>query len=477
MAGAAASATVVVAATRAGPVPGVVLPGGPLGLWRAADAGRPAWSVLALAGIAVLSLAFVLLYLLARDRVVDVRYVARAAAVWTAPVLPAQPLLSLDAYSYVAQGRLLVMGIDPYVTGPIVFGPGPLLDPVAPIWRMTPAPYGPLSLSLLGWAAGLTGADHVTFVLLLRALALAAVVVATVAAARLARPDARAVAVALVAANPIVVLHLVGGVHLDVVIAALAPVVLLAARRRLWWLAALAAAAAFAIKLPGLILVGYVLWARFRRPERRWAGTAAALAMTAAVTLAAAAAVPDGWGWIATLDTPGRVELLYTVPAALAGLAYGVLGPTVGGVSFGELLDWSRLLCAAAGAALIGVLIVRGGDPSTPVRRAGVLVGGALVVLALAAPVIHAWYLSWAVALLAACAGSVGHRRLIALSVALCFSALPDPLTRWHHGLLPLTLLLLAVTLAVTFWWLAGARTPGDRPGSTRHQDITSAML
>ncbi|WP_116952203.1 polyprenol phosphomannose-dependent alpha 1,6 mannosyltransferase MptB [Jiangella endophytica] len=468
VAGAAASATVAVTVTLAGPIPGVVVPDGPLGLWRAAGEGRPAWSMVAVAGITALSLVFVRLYLLARDGVVDVGYVARTAAVWTAPVLLAQPILSLDAYSYVAQGQLLVMGIDPYVTGPIAFGPGPLLDPVAPVWRMTPAPYGPLSLTLLGWSADVTGAQHVPFVLVLRALAIVAVVVAAVAAARLARPGARAVAVALVAANPIVVLHLIGGVHLDVLVGALAPLVLLAVRRRWWWLAALTAAAAFAIKLPGLVLVGYVLWARFRQPGRRWAGTAQVLAITVGATLAAAAAVPDGWGWLATLDTPGKVDLLYTVPAAIAGVAYGVLGLTVGGVGFGELLDWSRVLCAAAGAALIGWLIVRGGDPSMPVRRAGALVGTALVVLALAAPVVHAWYLSWALALLAACAGVVGHRWLIGLSVALSFSALPDPLTRWHHGLLPLTLLILVVTLALTFWWLADARRrpPGERAGA-----------
>lgn len=479
VAGTVASATIAVAVTRAGPIPGVVLPDGPLGLWRAADEGRPAWSVLAAVGITGLSLVFVRLYLLARDHVVDVRYVARTAVVWTAPVLLAQPILSLDAYSYVAQGQLLVVGIDPYVTGPIVFGAGPLLDPVAPVWRMTPAPYGPLSLSLLGWSADVTDADHVPFVFILRVLAIAAVVVATVAAARLARPDARAAAVALVAANPIVVLHLIGGVHLDVLVGALAPVVLLAVRKRWWWLAALLAAAAFAIKLPGLILVGYVLWARFRLAERRWAGTAQVLAVTAAATLAAAATVPDGWGWIATLDTPGHVEQLYNVPAAAAGVGYALVGLTVGGVDFAELLDVTRVLCAAAGAAMIGWLIVRGGDPSAPVRRTGALVGSAMVVLALAAPVIHAWYLAWALALLAACAGVVGHRWLIGLSVALCFTALPDPLTRWHHGLLPLTLLFLVVALALTFWWLADARTPARAVPSegSRHQDIKSAML
>ncbi|PZF80328.1 polyprenol phosphomannose-dependent alpha 1,6 mannosyltransferase MptB [Jiangella anatolica] len=469
VAGAVASVTVAVSVTLAGPIPGVILPDGPLGLWRAADTGRPAWSVLAIVAITGLSLAFVRLYLLARDGVVDVRWVARTAAAWTAPVLLAQPILSLDAYSYVAQGQLLNVGIDPYLTGPIVFGAGPLLDPVAPVWRMTPAPYGPLSLRLLGWSADVTDAEPVPFVLLLRVLAIVAVLIATIAAVRLARPDARAATVALVAANPIVVLHLVGGVHLDVLVGALAPVVLLAVRRRWWSLAALAAAIAFALKLPGLVLVGYVLWARFRQPDRRLAGTARVLAVTVAVTLVAAAAVPDGWGWIAALDTPGKVDALYTVPAALAAVVYAGTALTT---DFGALLDGSRLVCAAAGAVLIGWLLVRGGHPSAPVRRAGALVGAALVVLALAAPVIHAWYLAWALALLAACAGLAGQRGLIALSVALCFTALPDPLTRWHHGLLPLTLVLLVVALLVTFRWLSSVHAP-----SPRHHDVTSAML
>ncbi|MBB5792033.1 polyprenol phosphomannose-dependent alpha 1,6 mannosyltransferase MptB [Jiangella mangrovi] len=466
--GAVASTAIAVTVTLAGPIPGVILPDGPLGLWRAADHGRPAWSMLAVVGITALSLIFVRLYLLARDHVVDVRWVVRTAVVWTLPMLLAQPILSLDAYSYVAQGQLLNVGIDPYLTGPIVFGAGPLLDPVAPVWRMTPAPYGPLSLSLLGWSSDLTGASHVPFVLLLRLLTIGTVVAGAVAVARLARPGTQAAAVALVAANPIVVLHLVGGVHLDVLVGTLAPVVLLAVRKRWWWLAALLAAVSFAVKLPGVVLVGYVLWARFRDREARWAGTVTVLAVTAAVTLAAAAAVPDGWGWIATLDTPGKVDILYTIPAAIAGVAYGFISLTVGGVTFRELLDWSRVVCALAGAVVIGWLILRGSEPHTPVRRAGTLVGSALVVLALAAPVIHAWYLSWGLALLAACAGVVGHRWLIALSVGLCFTALPDPLTRWHHGLLPVTLLLVVVTLALTLWWVGGSREPARVPSRVR---------
>ncbi|TDE00756.1 polyprenol phosphomannose-dependent alpha 1,6 mannosyltransferase MptB [Jiangella asiatica] len=465
VAGAVASLTVAVTVTRAGPIQGVTLPDGPLGLWRADNDGRGGWSVAALVAIAALTAAFVRLYLLTRSGAAGTRFVAGAAAVWTAPMLLVQPLLSLDAYSYLAQGHMAALGIDPYAGGPIVFGPGPLLDAVAPIWRTTPAPYGPLSLELLARLAEVAGTDQVQFVLLLRALAVAGVVAGVFAAARLARPEWRATTVALVAANPITILHGVGGAHLDVLVGALAAVVLLAVRRRIWWLAAAAAALAFAVKLPGLVLVGYVLLARFRSAElHRVPGTLAVLAVSVAVVVSSSAAVPNGWGWLSTLDTPGKVEHVYTVPSVLARLGHGVLDITVGGADFGQVLSWARLACAAAGALLIGAALLRGSEPGRPARRAGVLVGAALLVLALAAPVIHAWYLAWGLAVLAAGVGVAGQRWLVGLSVALSFSALPDPLVRWHNGNLTLTLAVLAGALAAAAWWLRD----DDRPPASR---------
>lgn len=247
-----ASTTVVVALTRAGPLPGVVIPDGPLGLWRAASHGQAFWSAVALAGIALVSLAFVRLYLLARRHVVDTSCIVIVSCAWALPVLIGPPLLSLDVYSYLAQGELAARGFDPYTTAPMALGHGPILDSVAPVWRSTPAPYGPLSLSLMDLLATLTEASHVSFILLLRLLTVASVVACGWAAVRLAGPASRTVALTLVTANPVVLLHLVGGLHFDVLIGALAGLTLLAVRRQWWWLAALAAALAFTIKLPGL---------------------------------------------------------------------------------------------------------------------------------------------------------------------------------------------------------------------------------
>jgi len=443
--GTAASTGVAIGATRAGPIPGVSLPDGPLGLWRAATDGRDVFALVSVVAIAALLLAFVRLYGLAARGAIDVRGAAVAAAWWSVPVLLTQPLLSLDAYSYLAQGQMVAAGLNPYAGGPVLLGDGPLLDAVAPIWRATPAPYGPLSLAILHGLAELTGASHVPFVLLLRLVAVASVVACTVSAVRLAKPGAGAVAVVLVAANPVVVLHLIGGVHLDALLAALAAFVLLAVRRRWWWLAALAAAVAFAVKLPGAVLVGYVLLARLRGGgPRRVAGVAGILAVTLLAAVACAALVPDGWGWAGVMDTPGKVRLLYAAPTLVGGGLY-VLGSALGAdVPFADILRWARFACGLAGAVTIGSMLLRAGEePSW--RRAGALVGGALVVLAMAAPVIHAWYVSWGLALLAACAGAVAQRWTVVLSVAVCFAALPDPLTRMPGGVVVVLVLLFTV--------------------------------
>ena len=210
LAGAAASAGVVVGATGAGPIDGVVTPAGPLGLWSAASTGRGWYAGLAVVSLGALAMLFVQVYQRTAAGRLGVRAVGVVAAVWCVPVLPAAPLLSLDVYSYAAQGSMVLAGLDPYVAGPDRLG-GPLLQSVAPVWRDTPAPYGPLSLALLARLAALTGGQPVLFVYGLRFVALLGVLGAAVAVLRLAEPERRAAALALVAANPLVVLHLIGG--------------------------------------------------------------------------------------------------------------------------------------------------------------------------------------------------------------------------------------------------------------------------
>ncbi|HEY2330722.1 MAG TPA: polyprenol phosphomannose-dependent alpha 1,6 mannosyltransferase MptB, partial [Acidimicrobiales bacterium] len=67
---------------------------------------------------------------------------------WSVPLLLGAPLYSRDVYSYVAQGRMAELGINPYLHGPLSLGDGPYLDAVSHVWRATPAPYGPLFVGI-----------------------------------------------------------------------------------------------------------------------------------------------------------------------------------------------------------------------------------------------------------------------------------------------------------------------------------------
>ncbi|MFG1923493.1 polyprenol phosphomannose-dependent alpha 1,6 mannosyltransferase MptB [Cryptosporangium sp. NPDC048952] len=441
-AGTFASVAIAIGVTRAGTATGANPPDGPLALWRP-DAHHPVgWAVLALFGLAVLALAFLRLYRLAEARSVDVSTVATIAAWWAAPMLLAPPVLSLDVWSYFAQGIMVGQGLDPYSYGPSLLGPGHILDPVSPVWRDTPAPYGPLMLATLHGVVTLSAGHISVAALLLRGLVLVAVVAVAVLVTRLAPPDERALALTLVAANPLVVVHLVGGAHLDALLGLMAAVTIYAVRRRWYLVAALAAACAFSVKLPGILLVGYLLAHLVRQPvpmRRRMA----AVATIGIVVLGCSLLVPHGWGWLSAMDVPGRIRI-YWAPASLVGsLLYLVTG---GSVSFTDTLALARSVVAAAGAiAIAGLLWRAGAEPNW--RKAGALVGAALLVLASSAPVMHAWYVVWGGVLLAACSGARARRWAVVLGAALCFSAVPDQLggTLWSVLAVPLCLSLVVV--------------------------------
>jgi alpha-1,6-mannosyltransferase len=64
----------------------------------------------------------------------------------------------------------------------------------------------------------------------------------------------------------------------------------------------------------------------------------------------------------------------------------------------------------------------------------------------------HAWYVVWGGALLAACAGARARRWAVVLGAALCFSAVPDRLggTLWSFVAVPLCLGVVVVTAVRT---------------------------
>ena len=258
----------------------------------------------------------------------------RATWAWTAPLVFSAPILSRDVYSYLMQGAMLRDGYDPYTEGAAV-NPGPFLWEVSHDWRNTTTPYGPAHLGL-GKAITTVVGDDVTAGLIayklvsLLGFAMLVWAVPRIAAALGADP---AHALWIGAANPLMLLHLVGGMHNEAVMVGLVSVGLLACiapqRRRFVWasagiaLIALAVSlkATAAIALPFVVWIMYARYAKGSWPRRLAVFTgcgAWALALTIAVVDLVTVVSGASWGWIAEISGNSKVVNPLAGPTFLA---------------------------------------------------------------------------------------------------------------------------------------------------------------
>ncbi len=395
------------------------------------------------AGIALLLLSWLWVGTMLRSRgavapAPDLAQLARTAVLWAVPLAVAPPLFSRDVYSYLAQSAILARGIDPYVFGPAeALGvDDPLTRSIPTIWRDTPAPYGPLFLVLGRGITAVSGNDVVLGIFCHRVLALAGLGLIVWSLPKLARRcgvDA-GLALWLGAANPLVLFHLVSGIHNESVMIGLMLVgmeVGLRASDRLLDPRFLAGAAlivgASAVKLPALVALGFLGLDLARRRGGRVVDVVAAGGVSLGVALLVY--VPLSWGtgvgigWATTLSVPGLIRSWMSVSTDL-GLLAGQLGVLAGlGDQTDAVLDVTRALgLAAAGVVLLVLLfaVLRGRlDPIT-----GTAAGLAAAVLL--GPVVHPWYLVWAVIPLAATRALPAWRRvLLAISAVLALVVPP----------------------------------------------------
>lgn len=316
----------------------------------------------------------------------------RVGVLWCVPVLLTAPLFSQDAYSYLAQGTLVHLGIDPYTHTPAVLaqhGQGHVLNAVSPFWRHTTAPYGPLFLWIVSW---FSGTSLVVGVLLIRALGMVGCALLAVFLPRLARglgaDPGRATWWVLL--SPLVVLQLVAAAHNDLLmIGLLVAGVSLALERRVLAGIALCALAA-TIKLPAAVAIPFILMGvgSDRRTALR------GLLVAAGVVVAVSVVSGLGFGWIssAVFSTPAKVRLAIT-PATALGWTVAQIVP-VGARGLEAALG----VAAFAGAALLAVVLLLRVRRHTMVRYLGIV----LLAVALAGPAAWPWYLSWGLVLLAA---------------------------------------------------------------------------
>ncbi|MEU5254425.1 polyprenol phosphomannose-dependent alpha 1,6 mannosyltransferase MptB [Streptomyces longwoodensis] len=374
------------------------------------------------------------------------RALALVLAVWAAPLLLAPPLFSRDVYSYLAQGAMVDAHLDVYAHGPARLG-GPLADEVAPLWRHTGAPYGPVFLALAAALSGLTRGQLPAGLLGMRLVALLGVALMAAALPRLARhcgadPSA---ALWLGVLNPLVLLHLVAGAHNDAVMLGLLGLGLVAALGRRPVLGAVLVTLAALVKAPAVLGLAVVLVVQLRAGRRPVPAVLATLAAAAATTVAATAAAGTGYGWIGALDTP--VSAQNWALTSLLGRATRCVLEHLGSDLAPLAVPVWHALGLALTAGLLAVIWWR--LRPRPVYALGL----SLAAVAAFGPAIRPWYALWALFLIAAAAPSAPVRhRVAAVAGVLALAVLPD------GGPADAGQLLLAVSggaLAVVVLWQA----------------------
>jgi alpha-1,6-mannosyltransferase len=344
----------------------------------------------------------------------------RTLLLWIAPLSIAPPMFSNDVYSYLAQSEIAERGMDPYVVGP-ADGLGlanVLTNNVPNIWRDTPAPYGPLFLWMGQGIAKLTGDNIIFGVWAHRLLELGGVALIVWALPRLSRRCgvAPVSALWLGAANPLVLFHLVGGVHNDALMLGLMLAGFefclrgiedgVALDRRAWaWIVFGAAVITLSssVKFTSIIAMGFVGMALARRLGQgiRPVLLAAVVMLVIAVgaTLLVAEVSGLGMGWIHTLNTANSVRSWMSLPTAL-GVITGFGGVLLGlGDHTTALLGITRPIAeVVAGFFTLRMLVATWKGRLHPVGAMGV----SLAAIVLLYPVVQPWYLLWAIVPLAA---------------------------------------------------------------------------
>lgn len=291
----------------------------------------------------------------------DRRLLRAASVVLIAAFALAPPLLSQDVFSYIADARLGVVGdLNPYTHAPAAL-PG---DPAFPYvgWADSPSAYGPLftlatyPLALLPVPAALWTLKGIAAASVLGL----ALLVARIAPARGADPRRGFVMVAL---NPLVLVHVVGGAHNDattMLVALTGCAAVLAAREASGGFALIAAAG---LKLSAGFVAPFALLGA-ARPRRLLLGAAVALAAIAIAGLLAfgphvldsASVAGENQGRVSNYSLPNLLSeaLNLDVGAIRAVTAVVYL------LSLAWLLGWARRgadWIRATGWAALGLLL------------------------------------------------------------------------------------------------------------------------
>lgn len=359
-----------------------------------------------------------------RRRGVPIRYLGWMLVAWVVPLLVVAPLFSRDVFSYAAQGEMMSRGVDPYRYGPYSLGPGPYVNPVDVMWGNIPAAYGPLFLMIDECFARVTCHNALSTIVLLRLLAVAGIGLIAYCMPKLARAYGRdpGSVFTLAVLNPLVLLSLIGSAHNDAIMVGLLVAGVTAAKYKHPAWGVVLCALATAIKAPAALGVVYVAWT-WTGADLDWRQRVRPLLIAGIISLGImeylALASGLGWGWIANLGTPGRVHSWFA-PATAIGLLVSDLGHKVGiGLSPAGIILVTRAIGLVAAAGVLIWLLARS-DRIGHLKALGI----SLLEFVWLGPVVHAWYLTWGLVLLAPVAENGLRHGVVVISVLLSFIGL-----------------------------------------------------
>ena len=429
-------------------------------------------SILLWTGVALMLIAWLALGRRVVDRTATDYTMIATTGFWLAPLLLSVPVFSRDTYSYLAQGALLRDGLDPYLVGP-VDNPNSLLDNVSPIWTTTTAPYGPAFILVAKFVTMIVGDHVVQGTMLLRLCMLPGLVMLIWAAPRVARHVGANSAAALwiCVLNPLVIIHLMGGVHNEMLMVGLmmAAIALTFERHPIAGVSLIALAVA--VKATAGLALPFMVWVWMRQLRERhpWGQVRAWLVATAAsgviftvVFAVVTVAAGVGLGWLTALAGSVKIVNWLTIPTAVANLIHAI-GGLFTTVSFYAVLDVTRIIGIAIIAISLPLLWWRFRHTD---REA--LIGIALVmaVVVLFVPAALPWYYTWPLAIVSALAQSRSAVAAIAgFSTWIMVIFKPDG----SHGMYSWLHVILATGCAVAAWYsLAHAPEQAEQPESAK---------
>ena len=375
---------------------------------------------------------------------------------WTLPILVTAPLFTQDIYSYIANGSIVVQGMDPYSAGPVQLlgADDPLARSVPFIWANSPSPYGPVALGIAAVISIITNDSIVAAVILHRITSLLGVVAAGWAITALAKRCRfhPATALWLGILNPLTILHLIGGIHNESLMLGFVLVGMELVLRGIdkleastslsmstawpgWLLTFLGGtliSAAGMVKVTGFIGLGFagMALARFlfrRTSMKQWLSISAAAGYFLSVLILSIGAFTlasgIGLGWVTGQGGAATIRSWLSISTDVC-VASGFMGMMLGlGDHTEAILSVTRAAGVLAAAAfMVRMLFATFRGVMHPIGGLGV----STLVLVILFPVVHPWYILWAIFPLAAWANRWFFRYAVVIySAVMSFVVLP----------------------------------------------------